>query len=214
MNDELDKLEREVEAALASLSADLTLEPAETLVHQVKEAVRHELNAAWLTQQPSPLPSAEALQRVRAAVHRELQEPELQLAVEAKADHGPPARRFAWSPAGPLLAAAAIIAICVGVIHYLGSLKPPALPDDPATEAKVDLFVEVAEQVFAPNPLTASIIADLDVLEENIARGEPVWECEMGVLDEIVSEIDELLSEPDPGENMSKIQTRLRGAFG
>ena len=202
MNEDLDKLELEVEAALASLSAALSVEPAEALIHRVKAAVRHELNEAWLGRQPSPSPSSEVLQRVQAAVRDELRRPDERVSVEAKVARRP-ARRLVRSPVWwSLTAAAAMIGIGVGIVHYTGMLEPASLSVDPDTEARLDLFVEVAERG----------LADLDALEESIT--EPIWEYETGILSDIVSEIDELLAEPESSENLSRRHTALRGAFG
>lgn len=202
MNEDLHKLELEVEAALASLSADLSVEPAEALIHRVKAAVRHELNEAWLGGQPSPSPSTKVLQRVRAAVRDELRRSDERVSVEAEVARRP-ARRLVRSPVWwSLTAAAAMIGIWVGIVHYAGTLEPASLSVAPDTEARLDLFVEVAEQV----------LADLDALEESIT--EPIWEYETGVLSDIVSEIDELLAEPESSQNLSRRHTALRGAFG
>ena len=74
MTDELDRLEREVEAAMVLLPS-LVVEPSDAAVLRVKAAMRHELNEEWLADQAAPLPSAEAVRRVHKAVIAELAKP-------------------------------------------------------------------------------------------------------------------------------------------
>lgn len=204
MCDELDRLEREVEAAMASLSADLRVEPPEALLSRAKAAVGHELNETWLADQPGVVPSPDTMQRVRTAVHAEL---ERSAPADRPAPGGPgpgaaPGRRRAWRWTWPALAAAAMIGICVGITHYFAALKPPK---EPAVDAALNLFVDAANQVFTEDPLTAPIVADLDAVEENIARWQPAAQYDTEALGEIMEQIDALLVEPEPGEDMSRL---------
>ena len=216
MSEDLEKLEFDVEAALSALSAELTVEPSEGAVQRVQAAVRHALDEAWLAEHRTPTPPPVVLQQVRAAVHSELEragKPEVaELSVAGK-----PVRRFPWWAVGAPLAAAAMIGICIGLAHRAQPVKPALSPRDAAAEAKLDLFVEAAEQLFADDPFAdriVGIVADLDALEESISQWEPVSEYDPGLLNNVVDEIDELLEDPDSERGMSNRANQVRGAFG
>jgi len=216
MSKDLQRLEFEVEADLSALSAELTVAPSEGAVQRVKGAARHALNEAWLAGHRTPTPPPVVLEQVRAAVHSELEhagEPEVaELSVAGK-----PVRRFPWWAIGAPLAAAAMIGICIGLAHRAGPVKPALSPGDAGAEAKLDLFVEAAEQLFADDPFAnriVGIVADLDALEESISQWEPVSEYDPGLLNNVVDEIDELLEEPDSDRGMSNRAHQARGAFG
>lgn len=204
MTDEMNRLEREVEAMMRSLSADFPVEVPAALVLRVKAAVRHEVNEEWLAGQPAPLPSGEAMQRVHGAVRGEL------------ARWMTAARRSTWGRTASALAAAAMIALCVGVIRQAGNLRNAArsgVPEIDAAQAHLERFMTAAEEVFATDSLTASIHDDLSVIEEDI-DGWRTAAGETGGLGEIVREIDSKLAESPKGKGVSRISVIPKGVLG
>lgn len=215
MSDGSDRLESEIEAELQSLAPGLPVQPSEGVVLRVKAAVRHELNEAWLAGHPTPAPSPEVVHRVRETVHEELDVRDRSSGTDDDCVGRSP-RRSVWSPAWASLAAAAMIGICVGIVHHVGTLEARSRPmaSARAAEASLDLFVDAAEEIFAEESLTASIVADLDLLQESISQWDPVSEYDSGTLNEVVDEIDELLTKPDSDRDMSERHSMPRGAFG
>jgi len=212
MSENLDNLEREVESMLAAWVDDLSVEPAEAAVFRVRAAVQHELNESWLTDHAESVPSPEAVERVRSAVHEELGR-RLDTSPVKPVRASRPGRRFAWVRVAAGLAAAAVIAIGIGVVQRGRTLEEPSPTPDPAIEAELDVLLAAAEaeDVYADDPATASILSDIDAVEESIGR----WEsATAGDLQSIMSEIDEILAQPDAGENMSRFRTLPQGAIG
>lgn len=205
MSDELNKLEREVEAAMASLPADFSVEVPAALLMRVKAAVRHEVNEEWLVGQASPLPSARMMQRVHEAVRQEL---------EWRAT----VRHPAWGRMMSALAAAAMIALSVGLIHKAGTLKKDALvagPDVVEAQQHLDRFMAAAEQVFAADSLTESIYDDLSTVEEDIASWHSTGgESETGGLGDVVREIDSNLTDAPKAKGVSGLPVVSKGVLG
>jgi hypothetical protein len=208
MSENLSHLEHEVERQLAELGVALSVEPAPVVIERVQAAARHALNEAWLASHPAPAPDAEALARVRAAVHRELARPA-----------GDPARfarrswRLAW-PAVAVGAAAALIVISVGVIRYAGSSRPAAPAATGEADQTADLFVQAADRVWAEDPLIATLRIDLDTIEESLMRSQTAPDDVEEILEDIDSRIDELFVEPDGFERTSGIHRVQPGAIG
>ena len=174
MDRSLENLEREVEAGLAQVSARWSVDPPAALVQRVKQAVRHELNEQWLADQAVPVPSLQALARVRAAVRRELARSRAALAPPAGSLAA--ARLSAWSLPLATLAAAAMILVCVGVIRYVGLVgaTTPHGKDSPhdavnvyvqAAQQQIDLFVAVANDVLTPDVSVSTVRMDLEAME-------------------------------------------------
>ncbi|UCD28132.1 MAG: hypothetical protein JSV03_13705 [Planctomycetota bacterium] len=180
MTEDLDKLEAEVEAMLASLASKLSVRPRPAAVERTKAAVRHQLNESWLADQATPAPSPFALQRVRSAIDDELKRPMYSFA-----------RTMTWAS----LAAAAMIAICVGVLHYGQTVKPSPLD--------LDLFVQAAEETLMENPFTTAITLDLDVIEDSINNLATTTNYDTEILYDIGNQIDELFIEPEWLEDTS-----------
>ncbi len=184
MSDELDRLEREVEAAMAWLP-NLSIEPADAAVLRVKAAVRHELNEEWLASQSAPLPSAEAVRQVHTAVREELRRP---VSV----------RRPAWGRMASALAAAAMIVLSLGVIRQAGlsgrrsQIMAPEVAD---AENHLELFLTAAQEVFTSDTLTGSIHDDLSVIEEDIDGWRSSSGGETGGLGDVLREIDSTAAE-------------------
>jgi hypothetical protein len=202
MSDDLDRLEREVESELAALAGQLPVELPGPLVLRVKAVVRHQSNEGWLADQPGPRPSTDILRRIKQAVHEELGR------MTASSN------RSAWGRASAVVAAAAMIALCVGVIHHAGTLKPAIAAADADAEAHVDQFLSAAERVFSDEPLTASIESDLSDVEDNIVRWRAAEQNDDGWLRDLMKEIDQKLSEPAKGKGASTVGQKIQGALG
>ncbi|NLE58750.1 MAG: hypothetical protein GX616_10340 [Planctomycetes bacterium] len=201
MSDELSNLEREVEKAMASLPS-LLAEPSDAAVLRVKAAVRYELNEEWLAGQAAPLPSAEAVRRVHEAVVAELAKPAA-------------AHLSAWGRMAAALAAAAMIAVSVGVIRQAGLVGSSALsPEVVAAENHVELFLAAAEEVLATDTLTESIYDDLSVIEEDINGWQSMGSGETGGLGDILREIDSTATESPGGDGVSGISRASQGVWG
>ena len=184
MTEDLNKLETEIDAMLAELSAKLTVEHNSTTIERTKSVVRHELNEQWLFEQASPTPSPRILQQVRQAIDHELQ----------KTTSSPWLRVRIWAP----LAAAALIAISVGLTNYIRT----AQVSQPA-DIDIDIFVQALEETFENNPFTLAADMDLDAIEDNINNLAASSSYEYETLDDIGNQIDELFNEPDWLEDLS-----------
>lgn len=201
MSDELNELEREVEQAMALLPS-LVVKPSDATVLRVKAVVRHELNEEWLAGQATPLPSVEAVRRVHQAVIAELAKPAS-------------ARLSAWGKTAAILAAAAMIAISVGVIRRAGLIGSPSVsPEVAEAERHVDLFLATAEEVFALDDLTESIADDLSALEEDIDGWQSAGGDETGGLGEILREINSTTPESPDSDGVSGLSTVSQGVWG
>jgi hypothetical protein len=202
MAEDLDKLEREVESQLAAVGGRLSVELPVALMLRVKAGVRHELNEGWLASHPQPRPSTEALERVRSAVREALARPAVTAA------------QSSWGRAAAAMAAAAMIALSVGLIHRAGTLKPAPTGLDEDTRSHLELFTAAAEAVFSSEPLTASIDSDLSSVEEHIAQWQATSQDDTESLNSILNEIDKKLAEPEKGKGVSTIHQQVQGAFG
>ncbi|MGQ9650031.1 MAG: hypothetical protein ACUVXJ_07965 [Phycisphaerae bacterium] len=201
MNDELNELEREVEQAMALLPS-LLVKPSDATVLRVKAVVRHELNEEWLAGQAAPLPSAEAVRRVHQAVIAELAKPAYP-------------RLSAWGKTSAVLAAAAMIAISVGVIRWAGRVGSPSVsPEVAEAERHIDLFLAAAEEVLTLDDLTESIADDLSVLEEDIDGWQSAGGDETGGLGEILREMNSTTPESPDSDGVSRLSTVSQGVWG
>lgn len=204
MSEELDRLEREIEAAMRSLPVDFSIEVPAALVLRAKAVVRHELNEEWLIGQPAPLPSADAMRRVHEAVRGELTR------------SAATARRPSWGRMASALAAAAMIAISVGVIRTAGMHKQgpvAASPEIVAAEQHLERFIAAAESIFSSELLTESIHDDLNTIEEDIDGWRTAGD-DTGGLGDVVREIDSTLTEAAKDRNVSQISIVAKGRLG
>lgn len=170
MREDVDKLEREVDAALADWADRLDVEPSEAAVARTREFVRLELNEAWLTDQPTPSPSPHTLAEVRTAVRAELRKVRGQK------------RLWRWAP---LAAAAAIIVIGVGLFQHMRFGEEP----QPLINGE-ELFVYVADTVFAEDPALSAIETELMALEESIDQFSLTGDFYQSELDSLGDEVD------------------------
>lgn len=208
---QIEQLEREVEALRAALAEDLSsVAPRESAVARAKMAVRHELNEQWLQRRPQPEPSEAALARTRQAVREAL----------AESGASPGARRWWMSRwAQGAVAAAATIALVVG---YLASrddaptdplqlasgdreVVTPTTPEDGEdVAAEVERYVAWLEALAGETTLVADT-ATTDMLDDRMEamHVQLAWFTEdlseeaelVQTLNEIMRDIDELLGE-------------------
>lgn len=190
MHEDLDKLERELDAALAAWSERLDVEPSEAAVARTQEAVRHELNEAWLADQPIPQPTMASLDNIKSAVRAELRKVKWQT------------RLWRWSP----VAAAAMIAFGVGLFHHVRTdVKTTSLTNG------VDQFVLVANVVFAEDPALTAIEKELEALEQSIDQFSLTGDFYQSDLDRLGDEMDAFESTLD---RMSQASGDRQGVFG
>ena len=185
-----------------ALLPNLSVEPSDAAVLRVKASVRHELNEEWLADQSAPLPSAEAVQRVHTAVREELGQPV-------------GAQRPAWGRMASALAAAAVIALSVGVIRQAGLIKQSSqvVPLEVAeAETHLELFLTAAEEVFTSDTLTGSIHDDLSEIEEDIDGWRSSSGGETGGLGDVLREIDSEVTESPKG--VSRTSRVSQGVWG
>ena len=201
MSEPLEQLEREVEAELGLWSDLLAVEPTSVAIGRVKVALRHELNEQWLGEQPVVEPTLEATSRVRAAIGSELER--LREAASVEGDGVVSSRRRAWIVAVPALAAAAMIAISIGLVRY-GEVGPTTVVPTQTrvdthveqvvrlAEEHVEAFIALADDVLAEDTFVASVQLDLGEIEEGV---NTVWlslDSNEESLEELSNEIDGL----------------------
>ncbi len=190
MNDEFDILEHEIDAMLAPLADRLDEPPSHAAVARVRDAVRHELDEAWLEGQPQPQPSDAALHRVRTAVHAALSD-----ITGGRGTIIPmTTRRSGWSRVAGGLSAAAVAAavgLCAVIIRLAPSpSSPTAAPAGDTTS--LDLFVQASDSVLDDDGFTSTLGGDLSELEERVSTWDSVW-----------PDVDNLMNElnPTPGQS-------------
>ncbi len=156
MNEQIQDIENEVTTMMQSFVGDLDRLPrlSEAVVERVKMAVRQEINEQWLAGQLPIHPSPETLDRVRHAVHDE---------IEHQSDTVVIRRQAGLQQLLAGLAAAAMIIICVGLIQNVGTWT--ATQQNLATvvdfsKQPIDLFVEAAEVVLTSSE-TSTTSGDL-----------------------------------------------------
>ena len=189
MCENLDNLERDLDTALAEWSDRFGAEPSEAAVARTKDAVRRELNEAWLADQPMPLPSLETLAGVKSAVRAELRKVRWQT------------RLVRWSP----VAAAAMIIIGVG-LFYNARINEETNPP-----SGVDKFVYVSNTVFEEDPALSALETELEALEQSIDQFGLTGDYYQSELDRLGNEVDTLETTLD---RMSKASIAMQGVMG
>ena len=206
MNDELKQLEQEVEAMLVELGPALDVTPHEAAVMRAKEASAHAMNEVWLVGKDQPTPSPLAVERTKAAV------------AAALASQGDGAW-WQFAARRSLGVAAAVLLLVIGGLWYMQLAAGPTSTPSPGevvvsdpTEEQVDVFVAVAEGVFADDAMTVSILSEIEEIEASL----PSWESgASGDLQTILGEIDALLaSEPEPDQVRSGAKIMAQGVWG
>ncbi len=190
MNENLDNLERELDAALAEWSDRLEVMPSEAVVARTTDAVRRELNETWLAEQPMPQPLPETVAHVKSAVRAELRKARWRT------------RLLHWSP----VAAAAMIVLVVGLFHFArtGVETTPLANGD-------DKFVYVANTVFADDPALSAIETELEAIEQSIDQFGLTGDYYQSELDRLGNEMDTLETTLD---RMSQASGVRQGVLG
>jgi len=168
MSESFEKLESEIDVALAQWSDALNVRPPNETVENAKTATRITLNETlWAD---TPTPSETTIRRVRSRVREEL-------------SAGQRRRWFLSPPAIGAWAAAALIAISFGLIDYNRS----AVPGEPSLDdAVINRFLAINEPLMSSPALTSSISSELDMLEESIST----WGSSWTELDELLESLD------------------------
>lgn len=194
MNQDLEGLEQEVEGQFEAMSLELDVDPPPAVVTRVRAEVRHALNETWLKAQPQPLPDAAALARVAAAVRQELGRKRLVAPRQ-------------WLMVGATAAAATLL------IFGLRGLGPTqdltgGLALLAGDEVAIEQFVQVADRVWAEDPLTREIRDDLEIIEEGLTQfsiADDTMEPNMG-------DLDSRLNVPE--QTHDRVDDWLTGAMG
>jgi hypothetical protein len=212
MNEQPEKMERQIDQELAQWAGRLDAEPASAVTARIRSAVRQELNEQWLAGQTSPGPSPAVLRGVRAAVAAELQrsDGDRVVAPAAQSARARSPRRKWDSPACGFSAAAAGLMLCLGVVRLAGEWV--SAPQESAT--LLVRFVETAADRPLTDVSTEAIGREILGLERRLTDG-PAEELEAttDALEELVREMDELLQE-SPAGRTSSIRAAQPGALG
>lgn len=173
MIDSLEQREKQANQALATLADELNGcgGPGPAVMERIKCAVRHEMNEQWLARQPEPERRPDLLADVQADVRREIARQQgwargMRSSHHALSGFGAHSR---WVAA---LAAAAMMAICVGVVRqvgYLGVQTGTSGGNAMVNSAPVDLFVEAAQATFANDEFSAEVLKEVQSIESQLA---------------------------------------------
>ena len=177
MNQNWEQMEQDAGAGIDAIGASLETVLPRDVAERARLAARVALDERWLaTQEASALPS-ELRDRLTALVHREL------------ANSSPASLRRSWwqrhDRGLSALASAAMIGICVGVIHHAGTLSSNRVR--PANT--FDQFMQTGEEVADADPLTSDLSDDLDDLEDSMAR----WPTESDRIEDNLQQLDEMI---------------------
>jgi len=155
MNAGQDHPEQEVRQRLAEWSKLLDVEVPPVVLQRLKSAVRAELGDMLPAGFPDPLPSQAVLAGVRRAVRAEL-----------AGTGGGRAQAFG------ALAAAAVLGVCVGLIHLAGTQGNGGGGGSSAVmaeaQASVELFVLAAERALTAGGLSGGLDERLEMIEEDL----------------------------------------------
>lgn len=161
MTESFEKLEMEIDAALAEWSDALDILPPDATIEHTRMAARIASREALLS--GGPLPSAATIQRVRSQVSKEL-------------SAGHRRRRFLSALGIWAWTAAAIVAIAFGLAYYTYTFGPNRPEEEPVLDdAVISRFIAVNETLMPSDSATLSISDELDMLEESISTWEPTW---------------------------------------
>jgi len=127
---------REVEANEAWLAEFASPRPDPALVARVKAAARYAADEQWLGEASTPGPSSDKLAEIRTAVRAELA-----VSSERTVARWPGAAVYRLAG---VFAAAAMIALAVGVIHFVPAGRQPTAV---AVVQPEELFIEALEAV-------------------------------------------------------------------
>lgn len=197
MSDELDKLESQADAELSVLARHFDVPTPGEVTQRARLAARIALDEQWLSEHSASEPlSPELRDRLRRAVHEALAAEQPASAGAARtsipklrASTGTPTWLQRNSRGISALAAAAMIALCVGIAHFAGSLRMPqdaVVRNDPQPPARqaTDATVEVA---------SAKVEQELQKLEE----AGTLWADEEDQLEASLRDIADTLDSMD-----------------
>lgn len=197
MDENLHRLEQDVNAALGRLSDRLDVAVPPGVVDRARDAARHTMNEAWLAERVEARPSDEAVARARLAAHRAL------AAMDAERPPAWPARRLLI---GVPLAAAAMIALAVGIAQFGRQADGPGV-DGPFAGSSHDeadeqlmLFVRAAENVATTYAVSHDLLDEVELIEARLAAWSGETQEDLARLVDMIDEIDALLAQPESGE--------------
>jgi hypothetical protein len=195
--DDLEQMKAMVERRLEELGPALQVETPASSLRSARAAVRIALVELLLAAHPDPLPAAGILDRIREAVRARL------------AAHGRASRRavFAsprfWSP----LAAAAMVLLCVGIIHHSAYLRPST-----GLHPSIEAFVQAGDHVLSDDVFQKSALIDLEAIEAGLASDKPGGDFEDGELRGGGDDFDEQRTDPETLQSLGCGSQPRKGA--
>jgi len=204
---ELEVMENQIETMLSGVAGAIDVPgPEPAIVQRVKAAVHIEIDEQWLAGHPSPLPSRAALSLAKRAVRFEL----------APSRTGR-ARILPSSQALAALAAAAMLVLSVGLIHRMGQLQRAGnqqvgQPLVLAAQERVDLFLEAAQVALQRDEFSESVLGELESIDARLAEDPEVQQDD--ILQELDDAIREILGDPAPRDGTLGILSWPKGRLG
>ena len=178
--EEFERLESEIEAELSALKSHLDVRVPRDVIGRTRLAARIALDEHWLDSHDDPALSPKARNRLLTTVRRSIQPPGAQ-----------PVRRAWWvrnTRVLSALASAAMIAVCVGIIHQAGSRSRHVRSGETQSEPLV-AFVNTDRVAGDSEVNTVALGLDLDDLEASIMQ----WPGETDRLEDGLQQLDEQL---------------------
>ncbi|MBI4581603.1 MAG: hypothetical protein HY718_18035 [Planctomycetes bacterium] len=208
MSENVPALESQVDEMLGALAADIDRvpPPSPAVIERVKAAVRHEMNERWLAGRAAPSPRPGLLPDIREAVRQ---------AIDTEVPTGP--RRWWRHPqfvAG--LAAAAMVALGVGVVWRVGTWTTPARLDEPFADAAathIDLFVEAAQVTLADDEFSSQVLKELQSIEQQLSTSQ-THSTGDSVLNDLGGALEEFMESARPKGSTRGGPARSQGVYG
>ncbi len=194
MNQDIDKLQRQLDSELAALAGALDVGPSAASLVKARRAIRMALDETILEQVEHPQASAGLLEQIRRSVRAALRRTPGDTPIRRITDG--PGQRF-WSP----VAAAAMILLSVGLIHYAGRSRQPTHMIE---SVSVDTFVRASARVLADDPFHRDVWTELESIEAAVESASQANLSEEDELLQLGNDIEELLDELDLPDSMTR----------
>jgi hypothetical protein len=207
MSENVQTLESQVDEMLGALAADIDRVPSlsSAVVDRVKAAVRYETDEQWLAGQAAISPRPGLLPDVRAAVH------------QAIGSQRPTAGRRWWRHPQFMsgLAAAAMLALGVGLVWRVGTWTAPGHGDRSVVAASIrfDLFVEAANVALADDDFSSQMLIELQSIEKQLP-GSQTDSTNDSMLKDLGGALQEFMEGARPKGNTRGGRAGSQGVYG
>ncbi len=213
-----DQLLEEVDAMLATMAGELNRggHPSRAAVERVKSAVRQELHEQWLAAQASPPMRDGLLAEVQRDVRHEISRQAAWAQGTRRVRSS--GRRPALNPRSlGALAAAAMMALCLGVIRQAGSLETAARaragdPEMDAAKVQVNWFVEAAQVTLANDDFSNEVLSELDSIASQLPGS--TGQRASTTLDDLSGALQDVLENSDTADDTMGRRLDTEGAIG